>query len=432
MTLDETKCKGCTTCIKHCPTEAIRVRNGRAAIIHERCIDCGNCVRVCPHHAKVAVSDALDDMRRYKYTVALPAPALYAQFSNLKDSRIVLRALLSLGFSEVYEPARAAEMISQLTAKKLESQNPGRPRPLISSACPCVTRLIALRFPNLIPNIMDYMAPVELAAILARETAVLNSGLEPREIGVFFITPCPAKVTETHEPRGLFAPVIDHAVSVAEVYKKLLPRMKHDADLNLHDTAGFVGIGWAAAGGESAAQGDTHFIAADGIESVIKILSDIEDGKYPEAEFLELNACDQGCVGGCFTVENPYAAKARVRALIRASRPKTAYGGRSLSTLRELPITERQAKRGRKLIPAPPLKLDTDFAKALQKMRGMEALIAKLPGLDCGACGTPCCRALAEDVALGFARETDCIFLAENVYLPPPFRKPIEKEEYNI
>ena len=48
--LDEEKCMGCTNCIKRCPTQAIRVRSGKAHIISERCIDCGECIRVCPHH----------------------------------------------------------------------------------------------------------------------------------------------------------------------------------------------------------------------------------------------------------------------------------------------------------------------------------------------------------------------------------------------
>ena len=37
--LDKEKCKGCTNCLKRCPTEAIRVRGGLAHIINERCID---------------------------------------------------------------------------------------------------------------------------------------------------------------------------------------------------------------------------------------------------------------------------------------------------------------------------------------------------------------------------------------------------------
>lgn len=52
--LDESKCMGCTNCIKRCPTGAIRVRRGKAYIISERCIDCGECIRICPHHAKYA------------------------------------------------------------------------------------------------------------------------------------------------------------------------------------------------------------------------------------------------------------------------------------------------------------------------------------------------------------------------------------------
>ena len=59
VTLDSDKCKGCINCIKKCPTQAIRVRNGKAVILEGRCIDCGECVKVCPHHAKKAVFDKM-------------------------------------------------------------------------------------------------------------------------------------------------------------------------------------------------------------------------------------------------------------------------------------------------------------------------------------------------------------------------------------
>ena len=36
VTLDRDRCMGCTNCIKRCPTEAIRVREGKALIISER------------------------------------------------------------------------------------------------------------------------------------------------------------------------------------------------------------------------------------------------------------------------------------------------------------------------------------------------------------------------------------------------------------
>ena len=63
--LEEDSCKGCTTCMRLCPTQAIRVQNGKARIIRERCIDCGECVRRCPYHAKKVGCDSFDMLKDY-------------------------------------------------------------------------------------------------------------------------------------------------------------------------------------------------------------------------------------------------------------------------------------------------------------------------------------------------------------------------------
>ena len=196
--LDESKCKGCTNCIKHCPTGAIRVRQGKAYIISERCIDCGECIRICPSHAKYAEKYPFDEIYNYKYKIALPAPTLYGQFNNLDDTDYVLTALKKIGFDDVFEVAQGAEMVSEAT--RLALQDKTRVRPVISSACPAVVRLIRVRFPNLIPNVLDLNAPMEEAARLAREKAMKETGLKNKDIGVFFITPCTAKITAIKEP----------------------------------------------------------------------------------------------------------------------------------------------------------------------------------------------------------------------------------------
>ena len=103
--LDAEKCKGCVTCMKRCPTEAIRVRNGKASVFYDRCIGCGECVRLCPSHAKLASYDSFDTINDFKYKIALPAPSLYGQFNNLTDVNYVLNGLLALGFDEVFEVA---------------------------------------------------------------------------------------------------------------------------------------------------------------------------------------------------------------------------------------------------------------------------------------------------------------------------------------
>lgn len=181
--LDEEKCEGCTNCIKRCPTEAIRVRNGKAHIISERCIDCGECIRICPHHAKYAECDSFNKILDYKYRVALPAPTLYGQFNNLDDVDYVLTALKSMGFDDAFEVSRGAELVSSATRILMESGK--LKKPVISSACPAVCRLIRVRFPKLIDHLLDLNSPMEEAARLARIEAVEKTGLAPSEIGIF-------------------------------------------------------------------------------------------------------------------------------------------------------------------------------------------------------------------------------------------------------
>ncbi|MDO4741276.1 MAG: 4Fe-4S binding protein, partial [Eubacteriales bacterium] len=96
VSLDREKCTGCTTCLKRCPTEAIRIRHNSASILHERCIDCGECIKVCPHHAKVAVTDPIEIINNYKYKIALPAPTLYAQFQGTHKLEPIIAAIFKL------------------------------------------------------------------------------------------------------------------------------------------------------------------------------------------------------------------------------------------------------------------------------------------------------------------------------------------------
>ena len=96
--LDKELCMGCINCIKRCPTEAIRVRDGKAHILKERCIDCGECIRICPHHAKKAITDPISILENFQYTIALPPPSLYGQYNNLEEQDLLLEALLGMGF----------------------------------------------------------------------------------------------------------------------------------------------------------------------------------------------------------------------------------------------------------------------------------------------------------------------------------------------
>jgi iron only hydrogenase large subunit-like protein len=425
--LDYKRCRGCTTCIKSCPTEAIRVRRGKAMILADRCIDCGVCIRVCPHKAIKPVPDKLELLERFPYRVAVPSPALYGQFQNLSDVDLVLNGLLEIGFQDVYEVAKAAEYLSDMARQKILA-NALKVTPRISSACPTVLRLICMRFPKLIGNITPAMTPEELAAILARKQAAAKTGLAPEKIGVFAIVPCPAQVTAAHTPVTLTRPVLDGAFSVRDIYLKLLSPMKKLKHPKPMASAGIMGVGWAYCGGESAARLDQRYLAVDGIENVIRILEEIEDGRLPDADFIELNACVEGCVGGCMTVENPFGAHMRIKKLMKG----LPVSRNRFSDLDESPEIVHSDK---KLEYIPSLLLDTDRAAAMEKMIRIEELEGHLPGLHCGSCGAPSCHAFAEDVVLGRASQEDCIFkMRERMqymagggdadeYLPAPFRR---------
>ena len=119
--LDKELCMGCINCIKRCPTEAIRVRDGKAHILKERCIDCGECIRICPHHAKKAITDPISILENFQYTIALPPPSLYGQYNNLEEQDLLLEALLGMGFDSVFEVAKAAELVSDATRRLLQT-----------------------------------------------------------------------------------------------------------------------------------------------------------------------------------------------------------------------------------------------------------------------------------------------------------------------
>lgn len=403
--LDPPLCMGCINCLKRCPTEAIRVRNGKAHIIKEYCIDCGECIRICPHHAKKVSYDIFELIGEYAYTIALPPPSLYAQFNNLDDKELVLDALLHLGFDDVFEVAVGAEIVSMLTRRLIKEKT--TKLPLISSACPSVSRLIRVRFPNLVDLVSPIKAPIEIVAELALEKAFKKTGLPREKIGIFFISPCPAKVTEIYAPMSKNSVQIDGVFSMSDIYPRLLPAMKEvyasqSSAADERVSAGRIGVSWGRSDGEASGLLIDRYLAADGIENVIKVLEDLEDDKLKDLDFIELNSCSGGCVGGVLAVENPYIAKVK------------------LNTLRKyLPIAGTHIDTGasddtyvhEKIEYLPVYKLGETLQESIILMQRVEALLDVFPGLDCGCCGAPTCRAHAEDVARGNASEKDCIHI---------------------
>ena len=407
VVLDVEKCTGCTTCIRHCPTEAIRIKGGHAEIDSDRCIDCGECIRVCPHKAKRAMCSKLEHYMHYKWKIALPAPSLFGQFDGLEDPDIVLQGLKDIGFDDVYEVAKAAEIVSGYTRVYIKTA--GIKKPVISSACPVISRLISLRFPYLKDNILPILPPMEIAAAEAKIKArAEHPELTDDDIKVFFISPCPAKVSYIRNGYGDYKSMIDVVVSLSDIYFGLLGAMKNVDKTTLTSEAGKIGISWASSGGESSAILNDSYLSADGIENCIKVLDSIENGNIPKIEFVELNACIGGCVGGAMTIENPFIAKTR------------------LQTVRKyMPVSRTFVPSDTRFVPGsfmtdslpdyrPMSRLSDSMIESMRMMAEIQRLREALPGIDCGACGAPTCRAFAEDKVRGVReKDAECIVLAK-------------------
>jgi hypothetical protein len=169
-----------------------------------------------------------------------------------------------------------------------------------------------------------------------------------------------------------------------------------------------MGVSWASSGGESAALLKDKYLAADGIENVIKVLEEIEGEKLNHLEFIELNACAGGCVGGVLNIENPFVARAKIQTLRK-------YMPVSLNRFDSRIDNAADYYWSNNLEYIPVFKLDNNREKAMHMVNEMEKITEELPGLDCGLCGAPTCRAFAEDIVRGIVSGTElCVRKGKN------------------
>jgi len=196
---------------------------------------------------------------------------------------------------------------------------------------------------------------------------------------------------------------VDGVISIKDIYIKVLNclgKVDKEEDFEL---AGFMGVRWANSGGESLALGTDKFLAVDGIHNIISILEEIENDRLEDVDFIEGLACTGGCLGGPLTVENLYIAKTRIKKIIDEARESQQEENPESYDNIDLEWSSDMKYK-------PIMKLDSDFSTAMKKLEKLELIKGELPGLDCGACGAPSCRALAEDIVRGIANETDCVF----------------------
>lgn len=403
----EDNCTGCTACVRVCPTEAIRVRDRKASLDPNRCIDCGNCVTVCQFHAIIPSSDPLDIINKFKYKVAIISSSYFGQFTEDISYGIAKQAILELGFNEVAEEAMVTEfMISMIRDYIRDNRDK---RPILSSNCPAVVRMIQVKFPALLPNLFHQEAPMSILTRYLREKISTREKLADNEIGIFLIVPCVAHVTAVHQPEGAYKHLQDGAFSTGMIYGKvreIIKKLQNNPEQVDIDTYP-QGLTWALSGvqAELVDCEDIRALSVNGVENVMDILSRVEDHYLDQYDYIVLRSCTNGCVGGCLNVENPFVAMSRIKKMIKEGESKDI-------NVDDLEVLYHQGEFAVvPLSPRPIMELDKDIKNAIKKMKRINEFLTMLPGLNCSACGSPTCYALAEDIVMGTASIDDCVVL---------------------
>ena len=412
LQIKENLCIGCSHCMDVCPTEAIRIKNGKAILIANKCVDCGECFRACPVNAIIIDHDDFSEIFSYKYRVALVPMIFVGQFADNVKRTHIFSAILETGFTHVQEVEESVEVLHQ---SLLRYQATHRAKPLISSFCPAIVRLIQVKFPGLVDNIMLLKPPLDLSALLIREKLIAQ-GAKENEIGIFYITPCAAKIAAIKSPVGEEYSSITGVINMDFIFNKVYKNLKHSTAntcaIPENRPLSAMAIKWALTHGE-ADHTKGRGLAIDEIHNVIEFLEKIESDEITGIDFLELRACDESCAGGVLTTGNRFLTVERLHKLV-ASLPEDTDSKHS-NVLDDYTSYLEKHISIKKVYPRSILKLDENMAEALKKMNRVREIVNNLPMIDCGSCGSPNCQAFAQDIVQGNASLENCIFVQKNL-----------------
>jgi Anti-sigma regulatory factor (Ser/Thr protein kinase) len=375
LRVDLERCTGCKRCLWVCPTQAVRVRGPKQVnVLAHRCIECTTCIGACPTGA-LALSAANDKAVPNPKEMLILPDAVLAQFGATHSPAQVRSALARLGFAgivvlTVWERALTAAVVERVATHAV--------RPVISPACPAVVQLIESRFPALLPH---------LAPLYPAPEAALR---QQKDGAVALITLCPAQQSAAlllGHGKGL------RFMTPGAVRSTVHDELAHGTGRDGRESRTVAeSVASSDRGEASVPEG---FLRVSGIRHVRGILEEIENGLAPDVAVLDLYACDQGCRGSALLWENPFVAEYRSRLL-----PETEA---FTEPVKAADLTRPQAFR-----PRPGIRVDPHLPTAMLKLGEIGRLTRRLPGTDCGRCGSPSCEAFAEDVVLGRCEATAC------------------------
>ena len=387
------ECHDCYKCIRECHIKAIKIKNGSASVIDERCLACGHCVRVCPQGAKRVRNDidtvkALILQQKDVYVSLAPS---WAGVYNIKPKKMIA-ALKKLGFKGVSETALGAQEVSIECARELNSKESGL---FISSACPVIDDYIRLYKPEFAKNITPVASPALTHAKLLKEEY-------GEDIDIVFIGPCIAKKNESDRNPELISAALTFEELNYWIKEEYIDIEKIEADESCKfiPEHSYEGALYPLEGGmiETIKQVGTNnvtFVSVSSLEAFDKALNGIDSDKLQDKIFVEALACTGGCING------PCLSTDKSRIMITSDiYHKTQY--------RNPVPTEPKVIVKKDYIPNPVERKEytlEQITKALQKI----SKHTQEDELNCSGCGYANCREFVNALISGDAEPSMCV-----------------------
>lgn len=398
--------------MRSCPTHAIRVKDGKARLLPELCIDCGYCLKVCPSGAIQATTRSFAEIDKFKYKVAVPSPVLFGQFPLSISPSHIVAGLRSLGFDAVWDFTVELALVNRAILDYVERWE--GPHPLISVSCPVVVRLVQVLYPSMVDQLIRIQTPRELAGRELKRKYSKELGIDRDEIAAIYITPCQAKTISILRPAEGAKSNLEGGLGISDVYNDILAvtrSLEEDkTDVSLKSlVCSEEMLCWAISQGQDHVLSRHRYMSVTGLSNVIQVFDDIEKGKLRNIEYLECDACWGGCIGGNLTVDNVYVTLSKIHRLVSElpdSEPEL-----EAEVERRYP-NEDFSLKGRVRPRAADESMD-GLKERVKRIKTEETVLQALPGLDCGLCGAPTCKTFAKDVAAGSAAQNECVFLSD-------------------
>ncbi|MEW6653317.1 MAG: [Fe-Fe] hydrogenase large subunit C-terminal domain-containing protein [Bacteroidota bacterium] len=393
---NKARCRDCYRCLRNCPVNAIKMKDGQASVVVDLCILCGTCLKECPQNAKQFRRD-IDKVKQLiienEYVAVSIAPSFPALFEDWQIERVP-SLMRKLGFNFVCETAEAAYFVAKETNNYFSEKGKGL---CLSTACPSFVTYIEKYQPNKVDNLTPLVSP--MIAHAKRLKNKLGSHWK-----VVFVGPCIAKKSEAErtEYKGLIDGVLTFTELLEWMKEEKIDLKQYEASGFDEDVAGHARL-YALTGGMS----KTALMETDNLNTSVYAMSGFEEivdsiNSFNSANnkiMIEPLICSSGCVSGPGLPKSNTVFK-RKENIINYANSKT--------NCKDL-IDDQPVKLYTTYSHAAGL-IDNDFAE--EKIRSVLEQTGKQneeDQLNCAACGYKTCKDNAKAILSGMVEIESCI-----------------------